>query len=358
MERRSRLFVSLASIVIVLAGLKVAGAFLAPIVFGIMVAAISAPGVIWLSRHGVPALFGALLVLLLDVGIVWLFGTLLYVAAGDLERRLPVYLDQLSVFMTFLGHSLTHLPTGRAKIAAAHVDRIGALVTDVAESAAGVATDAAVILFVVFFVLWELTIMGDKFRAHSPNATAQLARIDRIVRETQKYILVKVLTSTIAAILVFLVLHALHVELALFLALLLFVLHFVPNVGAAVAMVPAVLAAYADRGAGTALSVALAYLVINAVIGNLLEPKLLGRTLGLSPLVVLLGMLFWGFLWGPLGALLAVPILMLGKVVLQNVPDLAWVVPFVEGVPVRQILKKGTRAPSGVGLGAPKSTGA
>src|SRR5262245_41013724 len=179
MERRWRSLVSLAALVVVLAGMKAAGALLAPVIFGIMVAAISAPGVIWLSRHGVPALFGALLVLLLDVGIVWLFGTLLYVAAGDLERRLPVYLDQLSVFMTSLGHSLTHLPTGRAKIAAAHVDRIGALLTDVAESAAGVATDATVILFVVFFVLWELTIMGDKFRAHSPNATAQLARIDR-----------------------------------------------------------------------------------------------------------------------------------------------------------------------------------
>ena len=107
MERRFRVLVSLAALVVILAAMKAAGALLAPVVFGIMVAAISAPGVIWLSRHGMPALFGALLVVLIDIGIVWLFGGLLYVAAGDVERRLPVYMDQLSAFMASLGHSLT-----------------------------------------------------------------------------------------------------------------------------------------------------------------------------------------------------------------------------------------------------------
>lgn len=354
MERRFRVLVSLAALVVILAAMKAAGALLAPVVFGIMVAAISAPGVIWLSRHGVPALFGALLVVLIDVGIVWLMGGLLYVAAGDVERRLPVYMDQLSAFMASLGHSLTRMPTGRARIATAHADRIGTLLTDLAEGVAGVASDATVVLFVVFFVLWELSVIGEKFRAHSHNSVAQIARIDRIVRETQKYLLVKVLTSTLAATLVFFVLHALHIELALFLALLLFVLHFVPNVGAAVAMIPAVLVAFADRGPGTALAVGILYIFINTVVGNLLEPKLLGQTLGLSPLVVLLGMLFWGFMWGSLGALLAVPLLMLGKTILQTVPDLRWMVRWLEAVPMRKMLKKGGDA-ANVGLGASKS---
>jgi predicted PurR-regulated permease PerM len=355
MERRWRFLVSLAALVVIVAGMKAAGALLAPVVFGLMVAAISAPGVIWLARHGVPALFGALFVLVLDIGIVGLFGGLLYVAAGDVQRRVPMYLDQFSVFMASIGHSLTRMPTGRARIASAHADRMGAWITDLAERVAGIATDATVVLFVVFFVLWELTVIGDKFRAHSQNAPQQLVRIDRIVREMQKYLLVKVLTSTIAAGLVFLVLRAFRIELALFLALLLFVLHFVPNIGAAIAMIPAVLVVFADRGPGAALTVGIAYLVINTIVGNLLEPKLLGQTLGLSPLAVLLGMLFWGFIWGSVGALLAVPLLMLAKIVLQNVPDLRWTVRWLEGVPVRRILRKGGNAPH-VGLGAPKSS--
>jgi predicted PurR-regulated permease PerM len=270
---------------------------------------------------------------------------------------LPHYLDQLSTFVASLGHSLTRLPTGRARLATAHADRIGALLTDVAERAASVASDAAVVLFVVFFVLWELSVIGEKFRSHCRNASEQLARIDRVVRETQKYLLVKVLTSTIAALGVFLVLHALRVELALFLALLLFVLHFIPNLGAAIAMFPAMLVAFADQGVATAVAVGGAYLVINTVVGNLLEPKLLGQTLGLSPLVVLLGMLFWGFMWGALGALLAVPLLMLAKSILQTIPDLRWMVHWLEAVPVRQILKSGRDAPH-LGLGAPKRSNA
>lgn len=83
----------------------------------------------------------------------------------------------------------------------------------------------------------------------------------------------------------------------------------IPNIGAAIATIPAVLAALASQGPGTAALVALGYLLINLLVGNVLEPRVLGRTLGLSPLAVLLGMLFWGWLWGPSGALLSVPLI-------------------------------------------------
>ena len=117
----------------------------------------------------------------------------------------------------------------------------------------------------------------------------------------------------------------LGVDLALLLASSLFVLHFIPNIGAAVATIPAVLAALASQGPGTAALVAIGYLLINLLVGNVLDPRVLGRTLGLSPLAVLLGMLFWGWLWGPAGALLSVPIMMVAKITLENVDGLSWV---------------------------------
>jgi AI-2 transport protein TqsA len=69
------------------------------------------------------------------------------------------------------------------------------------------------------------------------------------------------------------------------------------------------------------------------VVGNLLEPRVLGRTLGLSPLIVLLGMLFWSWLWGPAGALLSVPLMMVAKIALENDEDLAWIARLVEPAP-------------------------
>jgi len=71
--------------------------------------------------------------------------------------------------------------------------------------------------------------------------------------------------------------------------------------------------------------VAAGYLVVNLVFGNIIEPNLLGRRLGLSTLVVILSLLFWGFIWGPLGALLSVPLTVVLKIWLENTPDLRWV---------------------------------
>jgi predicted PurR-regulated permease PerM len=145
--------------------------------------------------------------------------------------------------------------------------------------------------------------------------------------------LVKLGTSLIAAVCAFFVLKAFGVGLALLLAIALFLLHFIPNVGSAIALVPAVLIALADRGPGVAAGVAACYLVLNTLIGNVLEPRWLGRTLGMSPFFVLLAMLFWGWLWGPMGALLSVPLTVVAKIVLQNVPDLAWIAKLAESDP-------------------------
>jgi AI-2 transport protein TqsA len=151
------------------------------------------------------------------------------------------------------------------------------------------------------------------------------------------------------------------VDLALLLALLMFLLRFIPNVGAAVGTLPAVLVALASRGPGTALAVGVGYVLINVLMGNVVESRVLGRTLGLSPLVVLLGMLFWGWLWGPSGALLSVPLMMVAKIILENSEDLAWIARLVEPTPDAHAHVEPRRSPTNplmtrpsvpIGLGA------
>jgi AI-2 transport protein TqsA len=150
-------------------------------------------------------------------------------------------------------------------------------------------------------------------------------RVDRIVRQVQRYLVVKTLMSFTTAFLAFILLRCLRVDVALLLALLLFLLDFIPMVGVVTATIPAMLVALASRGPGTAVAVGLGYVLINMLVGNVVEPRVLGRTLGLSPLVVLLGMLFWGWLWGASGALLSVPLMMVGKIILENSKGLAWI---------------------------------
>jgi Zn-dependent protease with chaperone function len=110
-----------------------------------------------------------------------------------------------------------------------------------------------------------------------------------------------------------------------------------------------------ERGPAAAVSVGVAYLVLNLVIGNLIEPRMLGSRLGMSPLVVLVGMLFWNWLWGPAGALLSVPIMAATKIVLENIPDLAWISALFELAPQKRVatLQLGpNRERVGFGLGA------
>ncbi|HET8932386.1 MAG TPA: AI-2E family transporter [Polyangiales bacterium] len=322
---RGQHMLTAAAVVVIIFGLRFAEAFLVPLTIGLTVAAISAPLVNWLSRRGAPTVVSATIVLLIDIAVLGGVGRLLLLAASDLQERLPTYIAKLAALSTTLEHYLSR--HGLHKVAdAAWIsgEQAGAMIKTFAGDFASGASHLALVMFVVFFLLCELPVMGDKVRKLSGDADAQFERVDRIVRQVQLYLVVKLWTSMLVAVGAFIVLSIAGVQVALLLSLLLFLLHFIPNIGAVIAAVPAVAVAFMDRGPAAAVSVGVAYLVLNMVVGNLIEPRMLGSRLGMSPFVVLVGMLFWGWLWGPAGALLSVPILAATKIVLENIPDLAW----------------------------------
>ena len=328
MSRQPHFVVFLAASFVVIAGLKYAEPFLVPVLFGATLAAISSPVATWVTRRGLPAVAGALAALVVDVALLALVGVTLTLASGELRAKLPAYVARLSDTKAAFAAALSSrgIPVDTSAL---HPDGMSFL-GDAAASLAGAASTTAVILVVVFFMLCEFTGLGDKIRHNLADPAGGIVRVDRIVREVQTYLLVKTLTSFMVAVLAYAVLKLLRMELALFLALALFLLHFIPNVGPAIATILAVLVAFASRGLGTAIGVAVGFVLINLLVGTFIEPRVLGRTLGLSPLFVLLGMLFWGWLWGASGALLSVPLMMVAKIILENSKDFAWVARLVE----------------------------
>jgi predicted PurR-regulated permease PerM len=114
------------------------------------------------------------------------------------------------------------------------------------------------------------------------------------------------------------------VDYPIALGLLAFILNFVPVVGSIIAAIPAVLLALIESGPGWAILVAAIYGAVNVSIGSILEPRMMGERLGLSALVVFLSLVFWGFLLGPVGMFLSVPLTMLAKILLNNAEDLRW----------------------------------
>jgi predicted PurR-regulated permease PerM len=133
----------------------------------------------------------------------------------------------------------------------------------------------------------------------------------------------------------------LGVDFPIIWGVLAFLLNYVPNLGSIVAAIPPMLLAFVQYGGGTAFLVAAGYTVINLVIGNIIEPRFMGQGLGLSTLVVFLSLVFWGWLFGPVGMLLSVPLTMMLKIGFESHPDTRWLAivlgPESESEPVQEV---------------------
>jgi AI-2 transport protein TqsA len=359
---RNRVLLSAAAAVVIIAGLREAQEFCVPVLLGIMVAAVSSPLTTWMLRKGAQPIAAAGAVLLLDVTVLGSLGSLFFLAASDLQERLPVYVARYRRLTALFDRFMHRHGLDSVDATMLHLNE---LLSDAAGQFAGMASLTMFVLLVAFLALCELTIMGDKLRSLSPNANEQFERVDRIVREVQLYLGVKFWTSLAAGAAAFVLLKLFGVGPALLVSLTLLVFRFVPNVGSAAATVFAVAIALAERGTGVAIGVGLGFMVINTVIGNIMEPRMLGRTIGMSPFVVLLGMLFWGWMWGPIGALLSVPILTVFKFICENTSDLNWISKLMDAraeaplLDPRETTSPMLRRPSVVmGLGGSRDTSA
>jgi hypothetical protein len=150
----------------------------------------------------------------------------------------------------------------------------------------------------------------------------------------------------------------LGLDFPILLGLIGFVMNYIPTVGSLLAALPALfLSVLQFTSVGHLLLVAGGYGAINMVFGNLIEPNLMGKRLGLSTLVVILSLLFWAWVWGPVGALLAVPLTMIVKIMLENTEDLRWVAILLDKSPPQLMTSvAGTHASasaSGAGLERP-----
>ncbi|MEL7401671.1 MAG: AI-2E family transporter, partial [Pseudomonadota bacterium] len=147
----------------------------------------------------------------------------------------------------------------------------------------------------------------------------------RFSSSVQQYLAIKSLVSLGTGITIGLILWIIGVDYAPLWALVAFLLNYIPNIGSIIAAIPAVLIALIQLGVGEALLVGLSYVLVNTVFGNVVEPRLMGRSLGLSTLVVFISLVFWGWILGPVGMLLSIPLTMVMKIALESRPQSRWI---------------------------------
>lgn len=187
------------------------------------------------------------------------------------------------------------------------------------------ATQSIFALIVMIFLLGESHRFAQKVHEVRREGGPDLSRFQRTSADIQKYLAIKTVASSLTGILAALSCYFFKVDFPLLWGLVAFLFNYVPAIGSIVAAIPPVLLALILHGFWPAMGVLACYLVINFMIGNFLEPIFMGDRFGLSTVVVISSVLFWGFVWGPVGMLLAVPLTMIVKVMLDNSPEFRWI---------------------------------
>jgi predicted PurR-regulated permease PerM len=185
----------------------------------------------------------------------------------------------------------------------------------------GILTNSFLILLTVIFILLEASSFPKKVHAAFGDPKGTFSQFSKITDAVNHYLAIKTLLSLATGIIVAIWVAILGIDFPVIWGLLAFLLNFIPNLGSIIAAVPPILLGYIQFGIGRALLVAVGYVLVNVIFGNVLEPKVMGRKLGLSTLVVFLSLVFWGWIWGPVGMLLSVPMTMIVKIALESHPS-------------------------------------
>jgi len=326
----ARLLFVLACLFVVVYGLRFASAILLPAALALFLAVLSLPVMMWLRRWRMPAGLAALGTVLFIVAV---FGLLILIASqsvSQLQSRLGFYARELQDLQEswMIGiEARTGLPISEY-LTTALIDP--AAVVDVVRGAVGRAAQflgtTFLVLLIMALMLGEATVFPEKFRYITGDGGKSVERLTKVVAEVQSYLGIKTMISLATGMVIAAWAVVMDLDFPVLLGLVAFALNYVPTIGSIIAAVPALLLSLILYGTvGHAVLVGLGYVVVNTLFGNILEPSLMGRRLGLSTLVVVLSLLFWGWIWGPLGALLSVPLTVVVKIWLENTPDLRWV---------------------------------
>jgi AI-2 transport protein TqsA len=317
-----------AAFVIVVAGMSAAKAIIVPFLLAAFISIGGSPILFWLKKRKVPTWLALLIVMCGILVFLLLIAGLVGSSVSDFSSKLPFYEMRLKGqtnavldWLDRIGVDVDRFELNKIFNSAA----VMKLVVNLLNELGGVLTNGFLILITVIFMLLEASSVPVKLRSIFQDPEASLGHVKNFADTVVRYIGIKSMISFATGAFVAVFLTILGVDYPLLWGLLAFILNYIPNIGSIMAAVPAILLTIIQLGLGRALVAAIGYVVINMVMGNAIEPRLMGQRLGLSTLVVFLSLIFWGWILGPVGMLLSVPLTMTVKIALDTSKDTRWI---------------------------------
>lgn len=321
----NRSIITIAALFIIIAGIKLSAEIVVPFLLSLFIAIICSPIIKFMTKHKIPLGVAITLLITLFVLVFFFLAGIINSTVQDFTASIPQYKIQLSARVRYV---LDFARQWNIPLALSQEEIMNQLdpsaimnwVRRLLLGLSGALSNIFVIFLVVIFMLLETPVAKYKLAlAFSPDddLSNEQEYIDKVLDGVIGYLGVKTFASLLTATLVWILLECLDVQYAILWATLTFLLNYVPNIGSILAGIPIVLQALILNGFSVGLGTLVGIVVINVLIGNVLEPKLMGKKLGLSTLVVFLSLLFWGWLLGTIGMLLSVPLTMACKVALE-----------------------------------------
>lgn len=324
----SRVLIVAAAVIIVIAGMKQSAPLIVPFLLSVFIAIISFPLMCKLQQAGLPKGVSLLLVILLVIAIAIAITMLVGSSLSDFSSMVPLYQQKISVqwgdllqWLSDHGFSVTDSIQQVIDPAAA----VG-LLSAILKGFGNVLTDSFLIILTVIFLLIEAAGLTQKFLLlNSASAKGSAQAFPQVfVDKVRNYMSMKTIFSMLTGVMIGCALWFIGVDYPVLWGVLAFMLNFVPNIGSIIAAVPAVMLTIVQLGLVPAAMVAAVYVVVNIVIGSIVEPKYMGKGLGLSTLVVFVSLVFWGWVLGPVGMLLSVPLTITVKLALDSKTETQW----------------------------------
>ncbi|WP_249977186.1 AI-2E family transporter [Vreelandella olivaria] len=320
---------AIAALVVIIAGMKVGADLLVPLLLAIFIAVVCTSPVQWLHGWGLNLRAAVFITLLVLLGFISLIGILVVNSFGTFIEALPdiearLYEHYWHLLNTLAAHGMAINPDQLGQLFNMEEDE--SWVPKLLGELGNLFMQASVVALLVIFMLFETLNFRAKISRALENPAPSLKRFSEFSLTLKRYLAVKTVISLATGVLVWLACLIVGVEFALLWGVLAFALNFIPNIGSALAAIPPVLLLLVaqDGGVFQALILASAYLVINFVLGNLIEPRVMGQALGLSTFVAFLSLVVWGWIFGAVGMLLSVVLTMTLKIALDSHPQTRW----------------------------------
>ncbi len=347
-KKHTNIAINFAAFIIIIAGVIYAASIVTSLLMALFISIICAQPILWLQKKKVPQGLAVSLVFVFIVAIFYGFGEIIATSFSSFSEDAPKYEQNLSEMggsvVKFLDNNginvsvdemtKTFDPSKIMSFTAGFLGQLG-----------GFMGNAFTIFFLALFLLLELDSFPVKIKAIMKDTVGSLSYLNVIGDSIRHYLSIKTVTSLLTGIFIWIGLAILGVDYAIIWALIAFLLNYIPNIGSIIAAAPAVLFALVQLGFSGVIWTTGIFVAVNMIIGNAVEPKMMGKGLGLSTFVVFLSLLFWGFILGTVGMFLSVPLTMTIKIMLEQNPKTKWIAIILGTQSEAQVLVEEKKSP-------------